>query len=65
MYLQALRTDALRRLKNDIKTNIRKYCMEDGVWVNEYFKEKEIKIPFYFTEIDFPSDLELIGGECF
>ena len=36
--------------------------MEDGVWVNEYFKEKEIKIPFYFTEIDFPSDLELIGG---
>lgn len=62
MYLQALRTDALRRLKNDIKTNIRKYCMEDGGWVNEYFKEKEIKIPFYFTEIDFPSDLELIGG---
>lgn len=62
MYLQALRTDALRRLKNDIKTNIRKYCMEDGVWVNEYFKEKEIKIPFYSTEINFPSDFELTGG---
>ena len=47
MYLQALRTDALKKLKDDIKLNIRKYCMEDDrVWVNKYFEEKKIKVPF-------------------
>ena len=66
MYLQALRTDALKKLKDDIKLNIRKYCMEDDRgWVNKYFEEKKIKVPFYSTGINFPSDFELIGENGF
>lgn len=60
MYLQALWKDALEKLKGDVEANIGKYCTGEN-WVEKYFEDKEIKIPFYQTEIEFPDDFELIS----
>lgn len=62
MIIQMLRQEALDRLSKDASLNIEKYSFSEEVWMEEYFKEKEVKLPLFSSEIMLADDIKLIMG---
>lgn len=62
MIIQMLRQEALDRLSKDASLNIEKYSFSEEVWMEEYFKEKEVKLPLFSSGIMLADDIKLIMG---
>ena len=59
--LSFLRQEALDLLFRSIPENIELYASQESPWMNDFFVEREIRVPVFRSDIEIP-DVDLILG---